>query len=96
MLHDEVAFSLAELGHPIRLSIVKLAIKAGKQGVPVGVIKDKLGIPGSTLTHHIQRLVRVNLVKQCRNNQTLYCCMNFENFFNVINYLQQDCCKGIE
>lgn len=96
MLHDEVALALAELGHPIRLSIIRLAIQAGKQGVSVGTIKEKLDVPGSTLTHHIQRLMKVNLISQCHHKQMRYCCINFDIFLSVIDYLQKDCCKGIQ
>ncbi|NNK57182.1 MAG: winged helix-turn-helix transcriptional regulator, partial [Desulfofustis sp.] len=52
----------AELGNTTRLSIFRLLVKAGKNGLPVGQIQSSLGIPGSTLTHHLQRLVRVGLV----------------------------------
>lgn len=95
MTHDEIANALAELGHSVRLNIVKMSIQAGKRGIAVGAIKNALNIPGSTLTHHIQRLVKVDLIKQCRDKQTRYCCANFNNFFAVINYLKQDCCKGV-
>ena len=65
---EEVAKALKELGHPTRLFIFKHLVKAGEQGLPVGELQKQLGIPGSTLSHHISALVSVGLVKQNRAN----------------------------
>ncbi len=50
---EEVAKALKELGHPTRLFIFKHLVKAGEQGLPVGELQKQLGIPSSTLSHHI-------------------------------------------
>lgn len=39
----------------------------------MGQIQERLNIPGSTLSHHISRLVSVGLIKQERDSRTLYC-----------------------
>ena len=70
---EEVAKALKELGHPTRLFIFKHLVKAGEQGLPVGELQKQLGIPGSTLSHHISALVSVGLVKQNRESRTLMC-----------------------
>ena len=56
---ENAAKRCAELGNTTRLSIFRLLVRAGKNGLSVGNIQKNLGIPGSTLTHHIQRLVKV-------------------------------------
>lgn len=53
---EVVAKALKELGHPIRLTIYKSVVKAGYQGIAVGGLQEELGIPGSTLSHHISSL----------------------------------------
>ena len=68
-----IAKALKELGHTTRLSIYRLVIRAGKSGIAVGEIQEKLNVPGSTLSHHISSLVSANLVVQRREGRTLFC-----------------------
>ena len=82
----------AELGNITRLSIFRLLVKAGKNGLPVGHIQSSLGIPGSTLTHHLQRLVRVGLVKQRRQSRVLHCEPQMEAIRELTEYLLSECC----
>ncbi len=57
---------LAELGNVTRLSIFRYLVKVGDEGAPVGQIQKEIGVPASTLSHHINRLVSVGLVRQIR------------------------------
>ena len=91
---EKAANCMAELGHVNRLSIYRLLVKAGPDGLPVGEIGRKLKIPGSTLSHHIQRLVVVGLVKQEKQKQTIFCQPLFKQLTTVINYLTSECCQG--
>ena len=89
---EEIAARLAELGHPTRLAIYVHLIKAGDKGAAVGEIQQELGIPGSTLSHHIAKLIKVNLVKQVRESRTLYCIPQYDSLQEVISFLQNKCC----
>ncbi|GAD90562.1 MULTISPECIES: helix-turn-helix transcriptional regulator [Vibrio] len=89
---EHVAKALKELGHPTRLSIYKLAVKAGHQGVPVGDIQQQLNIPSSTLSHHISNLSSAGLLSQRREGRTLFCIAQYENLQQVIDFLQDECC----
>ena len=89
---EQAAGRCAELGNITRLSIFRLLVKAGKNGLPVGRIQSSLGIPGSTLTHHIQRLVRVGLVKQRRQSRVLHCEPQMEAIRELAEYLVSECC----
>lgn len=96
MTHDEAANRLAELGNPTRLAIFRCLVKAGPEGVPVGQIQQHLEIPASTLSHHISRLVRVGLVQQKRASRTLYCLPQYRALNEVIEFLQAECCSGVD
>ena len=89
---DSAAKRCAELGNASRLSIFRLLIKNGKKGLPVGEIGKNLGIPGSTLSHHISRLVHVGLVRQRRDSRTLYCEPQIEAIRELADYLISECC----
>ncbi len=83
---------LAELGHNTRLSIFRYLVKVGSKGAPVGQIQEKLGVPGSTLSHHISRLVSVGLIRQVRETRTLYCVPQFDVLKELIEFLLAECC----
>lgn len=96
MTHDDAANRLAELGNSTRLAIFRYLVKAGHDGVPVGQIQKALEVPGSTLSHHISRLVRVGLVKQVRESNILYCLPEYEVLTELIDFLQLECCTGVK
>ncbi len=95
MENEIAAKKLAELGHITRLSIFRYLVKTGDQGAPVGQIQDKLGIPGSTLSHHISRLVKVGLIKQVRESRTLYCIPQFNVLNELVEFLKSECCTEV-
>ena len=92
MENEMAAKRLAELGHNTRLSIFRYLVKIGSEGAPVGQIQAKLDVPGSTLSHHINRLVSVGLIRQVRESRTLYCVPQFEVLRELIDFLQAECC----
>ena len=85
---------LAELGHSTRLGIFRHLVRCGPEGCPVGDIQRALGIPGSTLTHHIAKLVSAGLVEQHRDGRTLYCVPRYDALDETIEYLTEECCQG--
>jgi len=89
---DTAALILSKIGNPTRLKIVRLLVKAGDQGMPVGAIQKKLQIPGSTLTHHITHLKNAGLIRQHRQQATLFCIMEYERLNQLVNYLTDECC----
>ncbi len=91
---EHAAKALKELGHPTRLTLFKLLVKAGYDGLPVGDIQEDLGIPNSTLSHHISKLITVGLIKQKREGRTLFCIPQYKNLSKLIVFLQDECCLG--
>ena len=91
-----VAKALKELGHVTRLKIFKCVVRAGKQGVAVGIIQEKLSVPGSTLSHHIASLLSAGLISQRREGRTLYCVAEYEKLNAVIGFVQDECCVDEE
>ncbi|MDB2384668.1 metalloregulator ArsR/SmtB family transcription factor [Endozoicomonas sp.] len=89
---ETLAKALKELGHPTRLRIFKRLVKAGFQGLAVGVLQDELSIPGSTLSHHLSSLVSAGLLAQRREGRVLYCIPNYEQLQTVIDFLRYECC----
>ena len=91
---ESAAKQLAELGHATRLSIYRLLVKGGHTGLPVGDVQAELGVPGSTLSHHISRLVSVGLIEQRREGRVLYCVPVYEKLDALVDFLKDECCSN--
>ena len=89
---EKAAAQLEALGNPTRLQLYRTLVRAGDDGLPVGRIQEKLGIAGSTLSHHLRRLVETGLVTQERRATTLICRANYPGMQALIGYLADECC----
>lgn len=92
---DHAARRLEALGNPTRLAIVRLLVRAGRDGLAVGAIQDHQGIAASTLSHHLHRLIRAGLVTQERTGTTLVCRAGFDELQGLADFLMAECCRGI-
>lgn len=88
----DAAKVLKELGHPHRLRIFKRLVKAGFEGLPVGVLREELDIPPSSMTHHIASLISAGLIAQKREGRVLRCIPKYHRLWQVISFLQEECC----
>jgi ArsR family transcriptional regulator len=89
---EAASSQLEALGNPVRLQIYRLLVRAGVEGLPVGAIQDKLGMPASTLSHHVRKLVDTNLVTRERHATTLICRASYPAMTALIGYLSDECC----
>ncbi|MES0882464.1 ArsR/SmtB family transcription factor [Roseibium sp. SCP14] len=89
---EEVARVLKDLGHPLRLRIFKRLVKAGFDGLPVGILREDLEIPHSSMTHHVAALVDAGLIHQQREGRVLRCVPQYGRLWDVIAFLQSECC----
>ncbi len=92
---NSAASCLEALGSPTRLEIYRLLVQAGPGGTVVGELQTRLGIPASTLSHHLSRLVRVGLIGQERRSRNLICRASYERMNGLIAYLSDQCCEGL-
>ncbi len=89
----------AAMGAEPRLRIVQILLTAHPQGLIVGDIQDELGIPASTLSHHLEKLKNEGLVAVRREGTFLWYTANTEALQAIVNFLYAECCtrnKAIE
>src|ERR1700722_13036197 len=97
MTADETIAELAALAHAHRLTAYRLLVEAGPQGLSAGLVAEKLGIPPSSLTFHLQQLFRAELITQRRLSRQLIYGANFATMNSLVGYLTENCCgEGIE
>lgn len=88
------AARLAALGHPARLAILRHIVKAGDPGSPAGEIQRALGIPASTLSHHLSALAAADLVQVERQGTFLLYRADFATLLSLTEFIWEDCCGG--
>ena len=87
--------ALAALGQATRLEIFRLLIRAREEGLSVGAIQGELGIPKSTLAHHIAQLVAAGLMTQSREGRVQRCRVDAMRGQGLLQFLVTDCCEGL-
>ncbi|KJC33546.1 ArsR family transcriptional regulator [Bradyrhizobium sp. LTSP885] len=89
---DDAAARLEALGNPTRLKIYRTLVRAGRAGMPVGRLQERLKIPASTLSHHVKGLVAVGLISQVREGTTLVCHAEYDTMQGLVDFLVAECC----
>ncbi len=82
----------AAIGAEPRLRIVRLLLAAHPEGITVGDIQEELGIPNSTLSHHLDKLKSEDLVTVRREGTFLRYLANTEALQQLLTFLYAECC----
>jgi ArsR family transcriptional regulator, arsenate/arsenite/antimonite-responsive transcriptional repressor len=80
------------MGTEARLRIMQLLLKAHPDGLVVSEIQAELGIPGSTLSHHLDKLRNEGLVNVRRESTFLRYTANTETLQKLLQFLYAECC----
>jgi len=80
------------MGTEARLQIMQLLLKAHPNGLVVGEIQEELGIPNSTLSHHLDKLKNEDLVRVHRESTFLRYTANTEALQELLQFLYAECC----
>ncbi|MBY0361722.1 MAG: metalloregulator ArsR/SmtB family transcription factor [Phreatobacter sp.] len=86
------ASRLEALGNPTRLAIYRALVRAGHAGTPVGKLQDAIGIPASTLSHHLAKLCACGLAGQTREGTVLRCRAHYDVMEQLVAFLAAECC----
>lgn len=92
---QRAADALAALGNRTRLRIFKLLVRAGLGGTNVGTIQRMLGVPATTLAHHLSTLTQAGLLAQERRGREVICTANYKAVNEVLDYVRAECCAGL-
>jgi ArsR family transcriptional regulator len=80
------------MGTEPRLRIMQLLLSAHPEGLVVSEIQDELEIPGSTLSHHLDKLRNEDLVRVERNGTFLRYTANTGSLREILQFLYAECC----
>ena len=93
---SHAVLALSALAHETRLAIYRMLVERGPDGLSAGIIADRLGMPPSSLTFHVQHLHRAGLLTQRRLSRQLIYAADFANMNALVGFLTENCCgRGV-
>lgn len=91
----EAVIALAALAQETRLSIFRLLVQIGPEGIPVGQIGEELKVAPATLSFHLKELYHADLISSRQEGRFIYYTANFERMAAIMTFLTQNCCQGM-
>ena|ERR1051326_8081208 len=84
--------ALGALAQETRLDVFRLLVTVGPEGLPAGVIAERLGVLPSSLTFHLNQLVHAGLITQRRLSRQLIYSAEYATMNDLLAYLTENCC----
>ncbi len=94
MEEDNAIEALAALAQPSRISIFRLLVRVGREGLPALEIGRRLDIVPSTLSGHLSILKRAGILTATRHQREIHYAADLSTVNNLIRFLLSDCCGG--
>ena len=85
---------LSALAHDGRLSVFRLLVRHGQNGLAAGDIARKLDVLPNTLSTNLTVLSNAGLVRARREGRSIIYTPDFDRMSELLAYLVEDCCNG--
>lgn len=95
MENAQAVTALASLAQETRLSIYRLLVQAGPQGVPAGRIGEALDVPAATLSFHLKELSHAGMVSSRQDGRFVFYSADYERMAALMTFLTEKCCQGM-
>ena len=86
--------ALSALAQESRLSVFRLLVQRGPNGLAAGEIAERLDIPPATLSFHLSQLGQAGLVTSTRNGRSIVYAADFKGMDRLMGFLYENCCQG--
>ena len=86
--------ALAALAHETRLSVFRMLVKVGPEGLMPSVIAETLGMPSPPLSFHLKELTQAGLIVARPEGRKIYYSADFSAMSDLVAYLTENCCGG--
>ncbi len=94
MDNRDAVTALAALAHAQRLSIFRLLVREGPNGLPASEIAEAVGASPTGASFHLKELDRAGLVHATRDGRYVRYAVHFDGMRQLLTYLTEDCCQG--
>jgi DNA-binding transcriptional ArsR family regulator len=85
---------LAALAHEGRLSIFRLLVQAGADGLAAGDVARRLAVLPNTLSASLSVLSNAGLVRSRRDGRSIIYTADYAAMQELLAFLMEDCCGG--
>ena len=89
---EQAASGFSAMGSESRLEVLQSLVRAGHDGLAVGEIQQRTGIPASTLAHHLKILSAAGLVDQEKHGRTIINKARYDHLERLANFILRECC----
>jgi ArsR family transcriptional regulator len=89
-----VVRALGALAQESRLSVFRLLVQKGPEGLNPGQIAAKLKISPPTLSFHLKQLAAAGLIRAQPAGRHIRYCVDFKATSALVDYLTENCCQG--
>jgi DNA-binding transcriptional ArsR family regulator len=86
--------ALGALAQETRLSLFRLLVQAGPEGLAAGTAGERLGVPAPTLSFHLAQLRHAGLIVCRREGRSLIYAADFASMNALVAFLMESCCQG--
>lgn len=83
---------LSALAQSSRLSIFRLLVQRGPDGLSAGEIAARLKVPPATMSFHLKELSNAGLLKSRQEGRFIYYAPDFKAMRGLVDYLTENCC----
>jgi len=90
----QAIIALAALAQDTRLSVFRLLVQAGPEGMIAGAIAEAMDVPPSTMSHHLTKLKHAGLVVSQRESRLIRYAADYAGMQALLAFLMADCCRG--
>ncbi len=91
---NDAAQTLDILGHPGRLSVLRLLARRAPEGVRPSEMADALDLKPSTLSVYLGALERTGLIRSDRQGTSIFYSIHLAAMGALVDFLVADCCRG--
>ncbi|WP_425908944.1 ArsR/SmtB family transcription factor [Nitrobacter sp. TKz-YC02] len=95
-MHERQALdAFAALAQETRLRIIRLLVKAGREGMSAGAIGEAMdSASASRMSFHLSHLEQSGLVESRREGRSIIYSAALVTLSNLVEFLMRDCCQG--
>ncbi|WP_153111808.1 ArsR/SmtB family transcription factor [Propionivibrio limicola] len=94
MENKDAVTAFAALAQESRLSVLRLLIQNGPEGLTPGVICEQLDLPAPTLSFHLKTLAQAGLVVATQEGRFVRYRAAMPAVNALIAFLTENCCQG--
>lgn len=94
MDNDNALAAFTALSQPTRLTVFRLLIKSGNEGMLAGEISDVLDVRQNTMSANLAILTRAGLIRSQREGRSIRYFADMTGLRGLLAFLMEDCCGG--